>query len=380
MILTTAPAGRDSLEVIMTAVNPALRMVSRGTHSVQIGLGPGGLILAGLQGTDLAFIKELRRGIADDQVVQSAVSLGIPAARAQEICALLAPVLCSDTELSIRGYREERLHPDRTALLGLYRDSARARLDARARNVVHLVGLGRTGAALAGVLANAGVGTLMLEDDSAVTAADVCPSAFTVADIGIPRSLALRRHLIALDPGLHIHMVHDGGAGGPSLQYLDLAVVVGHDCASAGTMARFMSTERAHLLVLHREQNGTVGPLVVPGETACTDCVERHRAVADPQWLLTCHELSSGNQRPPGVTANPPNTEGSAVSLALAGTAATQALIFLDGVNQPSSWSSVMTFHPDVGRWTEQAFGPHPECGCQWQNQPVATMSKTASP
>ena len=364
----------------MTAVNPALRMVSRGAHSVQIGLGPGGLILEGLQPADVAFIKALRRGIADDEVVSSAVELGVPAARAEEMCAMLATVLCPDAELSTQGYREERLRPDRTAILGLYRDSARQRLTARQQQVVHVVGLGRTGATLAGTLANAGVGTLLLEDDSPVTATDVSPSAFAKADIGIPRSLALRRHLTALDPLTRIHMVHDGGAGGPSLQSLDLAVLVGFDCAAVELTSRFLSAERPHLLVLHREQDGTVGPLVVPGDTACADCVERHRSDPDAPWLLDYGDWQADGSFS-GLTAGPTagRLEASSASLALAGTAATQALLFLDGVNQPGAWSAVMSFHAGSGRWTEQEFSAHPECGCQWQNQP-ATISRTASP
>ncbi|ALO66239.1 hypothetical protein AS189_06690 [Arthrobacter alpinus] len=369
-------------------------------------MGPGGLILEGLEGPDLAFIMALRRGIADALVLDHAVELGVPAPRAQEICAMLATVLCQDAELSTHGYREERLRPDRIALLGLYRKSAKKLLAQRKKNVVQVVGLGRTGAALAGVLANAGVGTLLLEDDSPVTAADVSPSSFLVADIGIPRSLALRRHLTALDPGTQIHMVHDGGAGGPSLRNLDLAVVVGQDVAPAAITARFMSTELPHLVVLHREQDGTVGPLVMPGETACADCVEWHRNTGDSHWLEICGELAAGEVaagevaagggspgKPPGSPpsgrggnrgAQPASSvtglESTALSLALAGTAATQALLFLDGVNQPGAWSAVMMFRPDTGCWTEQVFSAHPECGCQWQNQPAATISRTASP
>lgn len=364
----------------MTVVNPALRVVHRDGHSVQIGLGSGGLIMEGLQDTDIAFIMELRRGIADADVMVRAVSLGVASARAKEMCAMLAPVLCSDDELSIRGYREERLGPERTALLGLYRDSARYRMEQRAQKVVHLVGLGRTGAALAGALASAGVGTLLLEDDSPVTAADVSPGSFTVSDIGVVRSLALRRRLLALDPGLHLHLMHDGGAGGPSLRCLDLAVVTGHDCVPAGMLARFMGTDSPHLLVLHREQDASVGPLVVPGETACSDCVDRHRAAADPQWQQTSAQLTANRDKASARAAGTRDPEASALSLAVAGTAAAQALLFMDGVNQPSAFSAVMSFHPRIGRWTEQPFTPHPDCGCQWQNQPAATMSSTASP
>ncbi|MGO2540885.1 MAG: ThiF family adenylyltransferase [Specibacter sp.] len=364
----------------MTTINPGLRLVRRGTDSVQIGLGAGGLILAGLQEADLAFVEALHRGIADDLVLEQAFSFGVDALRAQEICVKLAGLLFSDAELHTQGYRAERLLPEHSALLGLYQQPCRDFMARREHAVVHLVGLGRTGAALAAVLVGAGVGTLLLEDDCPVAATDVSPGSFRLSDIGLARSVAVRRHLLRIDPSCHAHVVHDGGAGGLSLRYLDLAIVVGHDVVPTHTAARFLAAERPHLFVLVREQDGTVGPLVMPGETACAECVERHRGLNDPQWLDVCSQLAAGVVPSQDRRPRAELMEGTALAATLAGTAGTHVLLFLDAVNQPSSWSSVLTFHPDNGRWTQQQFTTHPDCGCQWQNQSLATISNTASP
>lgn len=364
----------------MTTINPGLRMVRRSNHSIQIGLGPGGVILEGLAESDLAFVTALGQGITDGEVFARAAALGVEPARALDICAKISELLFSDSELSTQGFRGERLLPERAALLSLYRAPSQDYMTRREHAVVHVVGLGRTGAALAAVLVSAGVGTLLLEDDSAVIAADVSPGSFLLADIGLSRSVAVRRHLLRLDPSSNAHIVRDGGTGGPSLRYLDLAVVVGHDVVHASTSARFMGAERPHLFVLLREQDGVVGPLVVPGETACAECVERHRSIHDPQWLEVCGQLASSQQSATGHRRNAHLLENAAMAVTLAGTAAQHALLFLDAVNQPASWSSVLTFHPDNGRWTQQEFSAHPECGCQWQNQSLATISSTASP
>ena len=364
----------------MTTINPGLRMVHRGPHSVQIGVGTGGLILEGLLDSEMAFIDALRQGIQDSQVAARAVSLGVAEQRAKEICTTLGDLLFSDAELRTQGFRAERLLPERSALLGLHRSPCHGFMARRDRGVIHLIGLGRTGAAIAAVLVSAGVGTLLLEDDCPVTATDIGPGSFNLSDIGLARSVAVRRHMLRIDPSCRAHIVHDGGAGGPSVQCLDLAVVVGHDAVPAQTAARFMVAERPHLLVLVREQDGTVGPLVLPGVTACAECVERHRSVHDPSWLDVCSQLASHpapstDRRPRGELL-----EHAALATTLAGTAAAQVLLFLDAVNQPSSWSSVMTFHADNGRWSQQHFGSHPDCGCQWQDQSLATIPSTASP
>lgn len=359
----------------MAIINPGLRMVSRGPDSVQIGVGPGGVVIEGLQQRDLALLQALRSGVADAAIPAQAAALGLAPERSREICHSLGPLLLSDDELRAQGFRAERLLPERTALLSLHHGPSRGLMSRREHAVVHVMGLGRTGAAVALVLVSAGVGTVLLEDDRAVTAVDVGPGSFRLADIGLVRSAALRRQLLELDPASRAHVLHEGGSA-PDTGSVDLAIVVAHDTLAVTTAARFMGTERPHLLVLLREQDGTVGPLVVPGRTACCACVEWHRSDRDAQWLEVCEQLA-GNTNQARRTGF---LEDAALSTALAGTAAAQALLFLDAVNQPSSWSSVLSFHPDNGRWSHEEFATHPRCGCQLQDQALATISNTASP
>lgn len=334
----------------MTTINPGLRLVRRTATSAQIGVGPGGIVIDGLNEADFAFLAALRGGIPEGAVVERAGRCGVPPERALEICAALSGLLFTDAELRTEGYRAERLLPETTALLALHHAPSRGYMARREHGVVQVLGLGRTGAALAQVLVGAGVGTVLLEDDRAVTAVDVGPGAFRLSDIGLLRSVAVRRHLLAVDPSCHAHVVHAGGAGGPDPRCLDLAIAVGHDAVGAALSSRLMGSDRAHMFVLVREQDGTVGPLVVPGSTACGECVERHRGSGDAQWLQVCGQLAAA------------------------------ALVFLDGVNRPSAWSSVLTFHPDDGRWSRREFAPHPACGCQLQRQALETISSTASP
>lgn len=364
----------------MTTINPGLRMVHRDATSIQIGVGHGGTIIEGLQPRDVDFIQALREGIADSELASTAHALGIGDERAAEICANLKGLLFNDDELATRGFRSERLLPEHAALLGLHREPSRKYMARREHAVVHVTGLGRTGAALALVLVSAGVGTLFLEDDRAVTAVDVAPGSFKLADIGLMRSVAVRRAALALDPGTHAHILHEDGKGGPDTRCLDLAIVVSHDAVGAETTGYFMGLDLPHLLVLVREQEGTVGPLVMPGSTACAECVERHRGAHDPLWLYLCEQLSSQQGQSNGHQHRPESLENTALAMALAGTAAAQALLFLDAVNQPSAWSSVLTFHPDNGHWSREEFALHPGCSCQLQRQALATISSTASP
>lgn len=364
----------------MATINPGLRMVRRGSHSIQVGMGAGGFILAGLQESELLFLEALHRGIPDRKVIERAGLLGVAPDRAREICTMLNGFLFTDAQLKTQGFRDERLHPERSALLGLYQAPIQDFMARRQGAVIHLAGLGRTGAMLATVLVSSGLGTVLLEDDRSVLASDVSPGSFNLSDIGLTRSVAVRRHLLHIDPAVQAHILHDGGTGSPSLASVDLGVLVGHDTASTQSAAKFHAVGRPHLFVLVREQDGTVGPLVVPGETACGECVDRHRAGLDPEWLNVSAQLAEAAARPAGRRPQAEHLESAALAVSLAGTAATQVLLYLDAVNQPSSWSSVLTFHQDNGRWTRQEYETDPGCGCQWQHQPFATISKTASP
>jgi hypothetical protein len=76
----------------------------------------------------------------------------------------------------------------------------------------------------------------------------------------------------------------------------------------------------AHLAVRLRDGTGVVGPLVLPGRSACLGCVELHRRSRDPGW--------------PAVAAQLIEREGSADPATAAATAAlgvAQVLLVIDG-------------------------------------------------
>ena len=339
-------------------INPGLRTIHRDAETFQVGLGAGGVILEGLSGPDQDFLERLCRGSGGVPVARTAAEAGIPAARAQSILASLASVIFDDgAPADPPGFRGERLAGDAGLLSAVHRSPAGALLAQRGRAVVRLVGLGPTGAAVAQALVAAGVGTLLLEDDGPVGPADIGPGAFRLSDIGLNRSAAVRRHLLNLDPGCQPHILRGEHDGGQAFQTLDLVVYSGQDVVDPAASASLMSRDQPHLVVLQREQDGTVGPLVVPGAGACAECVERHRSAMDPQWPQLCRQLAAGPGKP----------EDSTMALALAGSAARQAVLFLDGVSRPASWSAVLTLRGWDGSWLRRHYPPHPDCGCQLQ-------------
>ncbi|MDJ0355555.1 ThiF family adenylyltransferase [Paenarthrobacter sp. PH39-S1] len=346
-------------------INPGLRVVSRDSHMLQVGLGPGGVILEGLTPADSAFIRLLREGTGSTTVADTAARARLATPRAQQIIGSLSTVLFDDTvPLAPPGFRGERLAGDAALAAAVYGSAALRPLAGRGNAVLRIIGLGRTGAALAQGLVGAGVGTILLEDAAPVAPADIGPGAYRLTDIGMNRAAALRRQLLSLDPGCQSHVVRSMQNGGSDFQTLDLVIYAGHDAVDPAASAQLMSRDQPHLIVLQREQDATVGPLVIPGETACGECVERHRAVADPQWPQICGQLTD-----PATRSQATAVEESSMALCAAGSAARQALLYLDCINRPASWSAVLTLRASDGAWLQRSYPPHPECGCQFQRQ-----------
>src|SRR5262249_23662193 len=61
-------------------------------------------------------------------------------------------------------------------------------------------------------------------------------------------------------------------------------------------VAQLASTQVPHLAVMAGEAIGVVGPLVVPGRTACLLCLDYVRAGNDPAWPLILAQI--GHKRP----------------------------------------------------------------------------------
>jgi hypothetical protein len=112
-----------------------------------------------------------------------------------------------------------------------------------------------------------------------------------------------------------------------------------------------------HLAAAASEAIGLVGPLVLPGGTACLRCLDLTRAERDPAWPLILAQLTGGGADPPACDT--------VLAVAVAAQAAAQALAFID---RPVSVSAVINgtlelVLPDW-RWRRRTWMPHDRCGC----------------
>jgi bacteriocin biosynthesis cyclodehydratase domain-containing protein len=327
----------------------------------------------------------------------------------------------------------DRLRPDLAALSVTHPAPGAAAVLMRRRRTarVRVIGAGRVGATVAALLSAAGVGAVELSDSGRVEPWDTCPGGIPAEHAGERRDAAGRgvvrraspeagRSLSPRGPAVRVPAVRDPsrdpatrdptarepardpaacdpaarepaarhrlpplfgpgpvpqGAPPPVLTVLAPRDGLHAYAPQEAQARRLVMSGTPHLYTGVLEGTGVVGPLVIPGRTACGQCLGMLLTGTDPAWPLVLAQARSG--RPPGVPACD-------VTLAatVAGTAAAHVLAHLDGRMPPSAGGRVELSHTQLSQQVRPV-PPDPRCGCgAWQpaRDPDTPASAAAEP
>ncbi len=359
------------------AMRPALKSgllpVWRDRDTLQIGIDPRRAVALSGMG-HAAFVIGLLDGSRDrDQVIAAAAGRGIPVQTTERILTLLAAGGALD-DFPASTLRElplalrAKLAPELATTSLAYRDGdggARA-LARRRAAVVRIEGDRRIGRAAARLLKAAGVGQVHFVRPPADGATPASGGEFR--DSGRPRSAAMpsgaARPIAAPgDPGSD----RRSGAGRESRsgQPLrpgitpvirpDLIVLAGRQPIER--LAQLARAPVPHLAVMAGEAIGVVGPLVVPGHTACLLCLDYVRAGNDPAWPLILSQIVRKRPEPPACDA--------VLATAVAAQAAAQALTAIEhGPLASAATNGTLELVLPDWRWRRRTWPPHPACPC----------------
>lgn len=294
------------------------------------------------------------------QVLAAARSAGVGDDAAERVLVLLTERgMLDDAATDTRPLRElplaerDRMEPDLLAvsLTSGKTDAGMSVLRQRRCSSVHVYGAGRTGAAVASLLASSGVGKVHPIDPDPAGYADVAPAALQASDVGTLRERAAAAAVQNAAPS-----TRTDDAAPP-----DLAVLVPASGADLTIPDTLLQQRVPHLSVTVREARAIVGPLVLPGETACLRCQHLHRADRDPAWPRLAAQLTGSHE---GAS-----TSAVVLSTAVAAASSTQALAYLDDPEGPLPTldGSLELLLPDW-QWHRRSWPPHPHCGCRWDD------------
>ena len=324
----------------------------RDRDTLQFGVDPRRAVaLAGL-GPAAAVISLLDGSRDREHLIATAQAYGVPAGAVSRVLGLLAEAgVLDDIPLGVNGWlpSRARLAPElATAALAYADGDGGARVLARRRAAfVRVHGAGRTGAALAALLAASGVGHVLCVDPSPAEHADLTPAGLVEADVGAPRHEGAARAVSRAAP---FCFTGDDGS------VPDLVIVTRPMLPDV--LDGLVRDRVPHLAVAAGEAIGVVGPLVRPGRSACMRCVDLRKAEADPAWPKIVAQATFARVRPAAC-----DTVLAAMTAALA---CAQALAHID---RPASFvpaavnGTLEVVLPDW-QWRRRTWPPHPLCPC----------------
>lgn len=303
-----------------------------------------------------AAVVSLLDGSRDEAAaVRTAAAYGIPPRDAERVIGLLAGAgllddFPADLSAVLPGYLRGRLGPEMAcaALAHGHADGGAAVLARRRQAYVQVHGAGRVGASVATLLAASGVARVSCLDPAAAQEADVAPAGLGAADVGEGRAAGAARAVHRVAP----EAVTDGDGRRPPT----LAVLTGWPDPQA--VAALMRDRVPHLTVRADEAIGVVGPLTLPGRSACTRCVDLAKASRDPAWPRILAQAASA-----GLTAATQACD-TVLAAATAALAAAQALSCIDRAGQPATANGTLELVLPAWQWQRRAWPPHPACTC----------------
>ncbi|MEU6999378.1 ThiF family adenylyltransferase [Nonomuraea sp. NPDC046570] len=387
-------------------LKPALRRITRDERTLQFGVHPRRAVLL----TDLAPPVREWVGSLDGtrdlrEVMERARRVGLSERAALSLLGeLTGRGLLDDASVpapALRGLslaESDRLRPELEALECRVADqgavpSSRAlaqplasAFPRRQAARVRVYGAGRVGAPIVAMLAACGVGEIRVIDPGLARAEDLMPGGLGWSEVGMPRqdgAAVVARRLIgpphpatpphpavppsraagssrrpraAALPGPRPSSVAVGGGAqlGDGSQRPDLVILAPVGPLDNLLVNELVSLRIPHLLVSAFEGYGSVGPLVVPGETACLHCLDLTRRDRDPDWPIVTARLGG---YPAGEIACDTTLATLVASLSVG-----HALAHLEGQGTPVT-NGTIDVMPDW-QWRRRSWAVHPHCRC----------------
>ncbi|WP_318209104.1 MULTISPECIES: TOMM precursor leader peptide-binding protein [unclassified Streptomyces] len=352
-------------------VKPALRRAWRSLRGVQFGVTPAHAVVLDPIDQGTGTLLGLLDGTRGTELLRAeARTLGLPPGRLEGLLGRLESAgLLADASTGrpgkagpTAGAVDTALDPLRADLASLsvvHPEPERALRTLAARRAVRVQvrGAGRVGAMVAVLLAAAGVGGVEVVDSGRVEPWETAPGGLPAEAVGERRAAAARR-LVGRWRRARGPSGPGEGSGGLGMS---LVVVTPRDGLGAYVpdplpAQRWVTTGTPHLYAGVLEATGVVGPLVLPGGTACARCLQEERTDRESDWPRLLAQWRSGAPHPlPACDLG--------LATAVAGLAAAHALAFLDG-DLPASTGTRWETSLPLLEWRAERLRPHPACPC----------------
>lgn len=191
---------------------------------------------------------------------------------------------------------------------------------------------------------------------SAGSAAEERMAGRSAAPVEVTAPVDLRSDAVRLLRSSGVTLAAPGAGSG-------LTLVVSDVVLPRADLDPLVRAGRPHLVVGPHDDGFEVGPLVVPGTTACLRCVDAHRAERDPRRSVVLEQYAEATRAVAPVPRDP-TLLAAAVAMAVR-----DVVCWADG-EAPLSWSASLVLRPGVAP-ERREWRRHPHCGCAWDQLAV---------
>ena len=338
------------------ALKVGLRPLWRDRDTLQLGVDPRRARALTRLGKAATVVTLLDGSRDTEEVIRTAETYGIPRGDADQVIGLLAAAgllddFPADLRAALPDYLRARIGPELAcaALAHGYGDGGAAVLARRRAAFVRVHGADRVGACVTTFLAASGVAWVSCQDARTAEAADVTPAGLAAADVGTGRAAGVARAVHRVAP--EVRTADD------ARRLPDLAVITGRP--DPLLLAALIRHRVPHLVVGADEAIGVVGPLVIPGRSACARCIDLSKAARDPAWPAILAQASGHGGLPAATQAC-----DTALAAATAALATAQALMFIDRAGPPAAVNGALELVLPGWQWQRRTWPPHPACSC----------------
>jgi len=351
------------------AIKPGLLVVWRDRDTLQIGIDPRRAVALSGMGRAAALIKLLDGSRELGQVLAAAEQLGIPQDAAHQVIGLLAGAgavqdfPAAELRALPDGPRARLARELAAVSLAHGHADGGAKVLARRQSAsVRVYGTGPVGPEIASLLTASGVSRVACAGQlgqamphPAVPARPRAPRRARTPAAG-PGSTPLAGRSGAARTGRDVNPSPAPARRQRRASPMpDLAVLT--DGYPAELPGQLVAHGVLHLAVSAREAIGVVGPLVVPGQSACLGCVELARSDRDPAWPFILAQLAGQAAQPVACAAT--------LAAAVAAQAVSQVLSSLDLARPDAAVINATLELVSPGwQWRRRSWPRHGRCRC----------------
>ncbi|VEI13793.1 hypothetical protein [Trueperella bialowiezensis] len=313
-------------------------------RSAQVGIDPRvGVSLAGLDVAELRLIDSLTRPQTEAEITARAKAAGVAPRRLRSVLAMLERAGVLDMDPSPA--------PDAIAHKRIYGQAP----DREGRHV-HIERADYLGAGIAIGLARCGIGKITTDDDAPITFYDH-PDMRRLG-VGYGREGALKTLLRHAHPRV--------ATGRRRSTVPDLVVVTGTYATDPVLVGQYVADDVPVYQAWVEEVDIYAGPMTIPHETPCGNCLMLHRETFDPNWRTIIQQACSA---PPLM----PDNSSAMMAISLAVRDITEAF---DTGAVPDMWR----IGPSPSPPEQLVLAPHPDCGCTLTPAPDLRPEPTPEP